>query len=406
MALRVASILLAAFLIFKDVAILGDRFILRGTAQLLCAVLGIWVLLNLRPAIMSRYILIWSYLLFLLLSPFPDYDLPFLFQVFSLIGVVLFFVAFVETADLRGHTQFIKTVVYCWTVVCALGLLLSISHPALTYDHGETLLAEERFRGLFSKPGMLGSAAGLLVGLGIFNVRGIALRVVVVAVGVTSVLMTGSRTFWAATLLAVVVATWLYRPKWRLVMTCAMVAGASVLTLMYMDEIPGGDQLRRSLRMESIANLTGRTNIWQAAFEAVTIHPFAGFGFTRGAEGLVALGPRLSIYLPTLADLPAEALSRVSFHNGYIQALMDSGYCGFLLYVLVISIAILKVFLYDQHRKNAAMFYCLLFCAVANFTEVVVYSVSVFHSALFWYFCVGAFHLSRPRIPPIHHRSA
>ena len=70
---------------------------------------------------------------------------------------------------------------------------------------------------------------------------------------------------------------------------------------------------------------------------------------------------------------------------------MDSGYIGLTLYVLTILGALMKVAIDDRERAYPLVFYGLVFSMITNFAETTMYSAAVFHSVLFWYFCVHAY---------------
>lgn len=389
----IVAVILAIALILKDVTIIGDRYLMRGVAQGLCLLMALWVPMNLQLSMIARYSLIFAYLAFLFATNLSETMV--VLQLISLAGVVFFFIAFVETQTQSVQDRFLNAVLWIWFAVCLLSLVSIFVFPTtVVYDFGADLSGEGRFfRGLFSKPAMLGSAAGLMVGIAAFKSHSIVARYVVIAIGVLCLAKTGSRTFWVALLAAMSSTLWLYKPKYRVALVTCIGLLSAILFLWLSGTIPGGEVILRALRMESIGHLSGRTNLWEAAFQAIGNSPYVGFGYTKGAEGLLSLGPRLWDYLPNIRGLPREPIANFSLHNGYMQALMDSGYIGLALYVLTILGALIKVAVVDVERAYPVVFYGLVFSIITNFGETTMYAAAVFHSVLFWYFCVHAYRM-------------
>ena len=385
----VVAVILAIALILKDVTIIGDRYLMRGFAQLLCLLMAVWVPMNLRLSLLARYSFIFAYLLFLFLTNLSD--LAGIIQLISFAGVILFFIAFMETQPQSAHDKFLGVILWGWFSVCSLSLVSIFVLPDMVYDKGLDLTSDTRFRGLFSKPGMMGSAAGLMVGIAIFRNRGILATYTPVAIGLLCLAKTGSRTFWVALLTAMSLTLWLYRPKYRAVLVaCIGVLGAS-LFLLLSGTISGGTFIDRVLRVDSLVHLSGRTNLWGAAIEAIDNSPYVGFGYTKGAEGLLSLGPRLWDYLPNIRGFSREIIGAFSLHNGYMQALMDSGYIGLVLYVLTILGAFIMLVITDRDRVYPLVFYGSVFSIITNFGETTMYAAAVFHSILYWYCCVHSY---------------
>jgi O-antigen ligase len=389
--MQIVAVILAIALIFKDVTIIGDKYLMRGFAQLLCVLVAFWVPLNLRLSMIARYSLIFAYLAFLFVTNLSETMV--VLQLISLAGVIFFFIAFAQTQTPKVQDRFLNVVLWTWFAVCSLSLVSIFVFPAtVVYDFGATLSGEGRFfRGLFSKPAMLGSAAGLMVGIAVFKNHGIVVRSVVIAIGLLCLAKTGSRTFWVALLVAMSSTLWLYQPKYRVALLTSIGLFSAIVFLWLSGMISGGEVIQRALRMESAGHMSGRTFIWEAAFEAIRNSPYVGFGYTKGAEGLLSLGPRLWDYLPNMRRLPRETIANFSLHNGYMQAMMDSGYIGLTLYVLTILGALTKVVIDDRERAYPLVFFGLLFSMITNLAETTMYSAAVFHSVLFWYFCVHAY---------------
>jgi O-antigen ligase len=143
-------------------------------------------------------------------------------------------------------------------------------------------------------------------------------------------------------------------------------------------------------RLDSVANLTGRTELWQAAYRGFRDRPWFGYGFTMGGVGLED-----DTAVPSDAD-PTQ-YSRQTLHNGYIQSVMDAGVIGFFFYLMTLLMAIGRIVRFDSKRRFPEALYVLLFLSIANLGESVVYSGSVFQSLSFWVFAIFALGLSRER---------
>ena len=103
-----------------------------------------------------------------------------------------------------------------------------------------------------------------------------------------------------ALLVAMSSTLWLYKPKYRVALVTCIGLLSAIVFLWMSGMISGGEVIQKALRVESIGHMSGRTNIWEAAFEAIRNSPYVGFGYTKGAEGLLSLGPRLWDYLPNM----------------------------------------------------------------------------------------------------------
>lgn len=388
----IVAIILAVALILKDVTLIGDRYLMRGFAQGLCLLMALWVPLNLKPDMIARYWPLFTYLAFLFLTNLDD--LAVIIQLVSFAGVILFFIAFVETQPLPVQERFLSVVLWGWFSVCLFSLVSTVLFPDLVYDVGTDLPADARFRGLFSKPGMMGSAAGLMIGLAVLRNRGALATHLPVIVGLLCLAKTGSRTFWVALLAAMSSTIWLYRPRYRRALLILLGVGGATVVLFMTGIIGNSTLVNKILRVESLVHLSGRTSLWGAATEAITNSPYLGFGYTRGAEGLLSLGPRLWDYLPNIRGFSHEVIAGFSLHNGYMQALMDSGYIGLCLYVICVMGAFSKVVVADRARAYPVVFFGSAFSLITNFGEVTMYAAAVFHSVLYWYLCVFSYRSS------------
>jgi O-antigen ligase len=270
------------------------------------------------------------------------------------------------------------------TVVCLVSLLLRVWHPALAF---EQTFEGPRFRGLFSKPAMMGAASGLLFGLCLFVPWHWSIRGIGIAASLPCLFLTGSRTFWVAATVSMGAAGIRY-VRWRrtfvpmVAVLIVAVLGLGIVIGTQMTQAQGA----KIFRQDSIENLSGRTAMWAQALQRYWEHPWLGYGFTAGGVVLDETGWRGAGGVSS--NSPSQGA--ITLHNGYVQALLDSGGIGAALYVAVILSALLCFLWYDGAKQYAAEFYCLLFLAIANLGETVIFGAAVLHGVWFWYVTVLA----------------
>jgi O-antigen ligase len=379
-------------MIAKDVVFAPFPNVLRGFAQTLCFAMG---LVALRPILSTRLLVCYwpllGYLSVLLLTaPFTPFPLFVSLQVLSLASAVVFAIAYFERQRAAGRTALNKFVLYtvlAYGIVAYTSLALAKLHPGLAYDSlfaGDETGYEVRFRGMFGKSAMMAAASGLLAGLAAFGLTKWSLKLVLIVPGLLCLALTQSRTFWVACLAAGGVTAWLYYPRLRSwIYAYFIVTTLVVATSIAFDITVNTSELSSLARVDSVGHLTGRTSLWQTAFNSWTERPWLGRGFTLGGS---VLGDDRS--LATVTD-PSQ-VSRQTLHNGYLQSLMDTGLIGFFFYGMAILISIGRVIRYDSRRRFPEVLYVLLFSTIANCGESVVYSGSVFQSLCFWVFAVFA----------------
>jgi hypothetical protein len=97
--MKIVLAILALAMIAKDASYLGDPYIMRGTAQGLCLIVGgSWLLTNLSPMLLKRYWPLFGYMIALFLSIIGTRDPVYVaFQVISLVAVIVLFIAYFES---------------------------------------------------------------------------------------------------------------------------------------------------------------------------------------------------------------------------------------------------------------------------------------------------------------------
>ncbi len=399
--MRHVLIFLTVALIVKDTSQLGDPFILRAIAQGLCLLVGgLWLLTNLSVGLLVRYWPIWGYITILLVSTYSASNPQFvLAQVASLVAVVLFFIAYHEKnirLNKPRDLTLVNTTIVLYFGVTLISLVITPLFPNITYMSlfaGNAEGYESRFRGLFGMPAMMGAAAGLLVGMAWFGLQSWRLRVPAVVVGLLCLGLTLSRTFWLAMIIAGAATSWFYYTNTVKMKATITGLGLGILVLAIVANVEiRKESLTHVLRPQSISSLTGRTQLWEAGWKVLQDRPFIGYGYTSGAE---ALYKHESSIIDSQPKISSRELAATTLHNGYLQSLLDSGLAGTAFYVAIILLSIARFVRYDKDRMFAPEFYAIVFLAVANGGESVIYSASMFHGILFWALAVLAFSLRK-----------
>ncbi|MBA2346747.1 MAG: O-antigen ligase family protein [Solirubrobacterales bacterium] len=395
-------------LLVKDTVPLGDNLILRGIFEGLALFTGAaWLLMHGTAEMFKRYLLLIAYLVVLLLTLFVSYEPLWVgLQVISLAGVVLFFIAFVESTRGAPHThdKIFQWTAYALLIVCIGSLALYRFYPTLAIDLEEAEFSPNglpRFKGLFGKPGMMATASGILLGFCFFAKQSILLRVLGILSALSCLYLTLSRSFWAAAIGAAAVAAVFYWRKKRVYLFAGIVllVLAPLLT-MVLDIKFSSDTSERIMRQESLANFSGRTTVWSLALEKFWNSPLLGYGYTLGHHAFLDLhGGKVAEDTPVNISLFKN--KNFSLHNGFIQALLDSGALGAILYVSIMAMVLWKLFAHDKERRYGFTMYSILYFTISNVGESSVFAASTFHSVFYWYLATIAFslphHASEPQ---------
>lgn len=377
---------------------------MRGAAQTLCFAAGLLYLAPLlSTALLARY---WPVLLYvatlLATAPFTTFPGFVLLQILSLTSAIVFSIAYFETFP-GAREDSLTLLVTCVVVMYGMAAVASLAfiklQPALAYEAlfaGNATGYEIRFRGVFSKSGIMAAASGLLVGLALISVKRWLLKLALVIPGLLCLALTQSRSFWLAGLVAGGATAWRYYPRLRTwIYTFFGLAALLVAVALALNISVDTSGVHSFARLNSVTTLSGRTALWQAAYTGWSQKPLFGYGYTLGGLGLTN-------FKSIDADDDATQYSRMTLHNGYVQSVMDAGLVGFFFYLATVFVSIRSVLRFDKHKRFPECLFVLLFLSIANGGESVVYSGSVFQSLCFWVFAVFAMHLksNQEDIPP------
>lgn len=389
--MKTVIVLFVIAMIIKDVKFIGDAYWIRGVTQVTVLFLGFFLIISRANfSILKKHYLVFLYIVLIFLSitysPFKTYTF---LQVASLCAPITFYIGI---SLLQNSRQFaiekilFKTIIYAYFVACCISLAIYFLARGLVI---EVLWGNElRFTGVFTEPAMMGLISGLALGLALLSKINKFLKITVITVAAICLFLTLSRTFFIALIVAAAATGWLYYPKykkWYLVLfgsvtflTIVLATHSVVLSKQEQDNI------EHISRAGSISSLSGRTAIWDAVIEQRKKEGLAGEGFAMG--GALLLKNKLNAYV----KMDPRAVGRVTMHSGYIQALADLGYPGLVLYSLIIIMAIFRVYSKDKTREHGLLFFCVIYLAISNSAESVIYTASTFPSLLFWFLVISS----------------
>jgi O-antigen ligase len=377
-----------------SIGVLADA--VRGLSLVLSGLCGlIMIITGDVPNIIRKYWVILGYIVTMLCSTvFSEDYLYVTFQFTSLVAVFLFGIAYYERNNKNKeivNDVIFNAVLYLYTLVCAVSLVLAIVDKATAY---EILYAGEvRFRGMFPKSGMMGASAGILIGIGFFTKKNVFLRYTAIILGVICIGLTLSRTFWVATFVAVWITSWLYKPRFKKMLFLNLLI--VIFAVGIVSAFPGIvnlDSASKITRADSISNLSGRLSLWEEGLAAASKRPFIGYGLTAGSAAL----EKKSFSLSSNDDLEkSRQRGKKTLHSGYIQSLLDGGGVGAIFYFSIIMVSLKNIYTNDVIRQYPLVFYSLFFLAISNISENVIYAVSVLNSLLFWLLAVFAMSLPK-----------
>ncbi|MDR4484988.1 MAG: O-antigen ligase family protein [Nitrospirales bacterium] len=398
--MKYLAILLFLALLVKDTVPFGETLILRGIFEGLALLAGVvWLLMHGKAEMFNRYILLFAYLVVLELTIFVSYEPLWVgLQVISLAAVVVFFIAFVESTrgDPQTHDSIFQWTAYALLIVCIGSLALYGFYPTLAIDLTGAEFSTNgppRFKGLFGKPGMMATASGILLGFCFLAKQKVLVRVLGAMSALPCLYLTFSRSYWVAVIGASGLAAVFYLRMNRVYLGIAivlLVLSPFVSTVLDI-EIPS-DASEQIVRQESLANFSGRTIVWSLALDKFWNSPLLGYGYTLGHHALLAFqGGKLMA--DTSSNIGLLKSTSFSLHNGYIQALLDSGALGGILYVSIMGMVIWKMFVSDKGRRYGVAMYSILFFTISNVGESAVFAAATFHSVFYYYLAILALSL-------------
>lgn len=135
-------------------------------------------------------------------------------------------------------------------------------------------------------------------------------------IGTLAVVLSSGRQGVAIWLASSAVLLWIYRRTLLLILVAPMTA-----LVLWLNWDSLWETLTRSQAQVNVTTWSGRFTMWDAALEALTEHPWTGFGFGAGGRWVA------------LERIGADTIS--SLHNGYLEALLGVGLLGTLVLLAV-----------------------------------------------------------------------
>jgi O-antigen ligase len=139
--------------------------------------------------------------------------------------------------------------------------------------------------------------------------------------------------------------------------------------------------------------LTGRTQIWAAAFVSIADRPWLGYGHNAFWQGWV--GPSISL----VSSIGWEAPNS---HNGLVDLWLELGLVGVLTFLAGLGIAARRAILFARHTSTAAGLWPLVFLTWLLVMNVSTSTIMLQHS-LFWILYVAV--MSSTLVPDLRDRS-
>lgn len=345
-----------------------------------------------RQVDLTRYWLFLAYLGVLWLSALSSADAAWvLAQALALTSVVIFFIVFAEGHPDLQTVQRRVLLVFAVAVAFA-GIASVIYYKVFGIVAIDTSVVPWRYKGLFSKPADIAAASGLLVVISAFSSWPVFLRLCGGAIGFLNLWLSGSRNALAAVVVSMIVTPLISSTRRWLMLWAGAFASVAGLYLVVAADLTLPPAVARSLRFESLQTMSGRTDLWSLGFQQFLEKPWLGYGFTRGAD---AYAPFHAEILQRVGDTSPVLGRHPVVDGGYIQSLLDAGVIGSILYIAIILAAIYNAARISRRPDAPPILACILFLAVANFAETVIFSAIKIQSVLFWYLALVSARLSR-----------
>jgi exopolysaccharide production protein ExoQ len=249
-----------------------------------------------------------------------------------------------------------------WFVIgCTLVNLLSFLVPDLSWFYA----APDRFKGLFDEPNSMGAFCMISYPICLWKYSRTPGRLRWVAAGTIVALaamhvLTGSRSSMIASAVGMLVWFMVAHGRLTSVVSLAALAGVALAVVQlnpsgFARESAGG-----------ATDLTGRPELWSAAYVLVMEKPVLGYGYD--VEGSVFSDPRF--YDPTIGLWGGTA--RVPMHNGYLSVAVGLGIVGLVLWTVVLLVPFGRSLLLPESPYKAFVVSTMAMCLITNFVESVI----------------------------------
>lgn len=274
----------------------------------------------------------------------------------------------------------IRILLFAFVAIAVLALASAVLLSERAWLASMHYVAPPRLQGLSGHPNVLGEQMAVLITLAaiarrqrLIN-RGVFFLCLVL--GMVVLEATNSRTMLAAVLFAWVVVA--LRQRGLLALAFAALAGsASVILLAWAsgyNPVPEAllVSFSRSGNTSELTTLTGRTELWQVAFELIRERPLLGWGY-NGTEALFVSSVGRAFY----GD-PVNA------HNMYLQAVVSLGLLGCLPLAFLLALLVKRMLVNPDPARDQF----LLLVMIIGLAEVAIAATPVALTLVFFIFVV------------------
>ena len=286
-------------------------------------------------------------------------------------------------AESWSYDAFYKAVLFpmLFLQIASIGIFFLYDIPLIDF-----LLSSQRYGGLAGNPNTLGATVVLgfwaAISLILSSTVSFRFRLICLAaipLFLLHVVMTGSGTALVAVILVTIIVFWLrilafFTPNTRIILN---VSGAALLVLIFLGTLisstPAELYLAFTSSLGKDQSLTGRTELWEVARDAIEQRPYFGWGFDSHA----------SVMSYSLFDIQFN-----HYHNGFLDTLVAGGFV--LLAIVIYNLSRFARAYFLAFRNNAAVFPLILPLIILLFLNFSEYSLLRPNSPI-WQIYVVAF---------------
>lgn len=272
-------------------------------------------------------------------APEKGYSLAWSFKLCLGVAIVSYCAASLRT--LRDLRSMLLVTFWAFTFLTLAPVLEATLNPSAAFGGtslGREAVIEQGRLHSTAHPLTIGGRAGIMALLALlFYSLERKTRMVAVAFGCAVIIaLTGAKTAFLAAALAVGL---LFALRRRMIAGIGFVAAIGVLAVLVISMTSVGSYVRDYLKNDEFMTLSGRTELWAAAWPDIQSHFILGNGYV--SSKLVSMDKDVSWYAGHM-------------HNGFLESLYNNGLLGLLLviYVHVIIVSDLVKLYRHSHKKE------------------------------------------------------
>ena len=318
--------MLTAFTISDLVELPNERLLVKALGViLLVAAMSITISrkselqLDIHESIIIWLVIAFYVFLFFsdILSPFGIFEITFsnLLRIFA--SILLLFLLFNE----KNSTKIINTAIFFGVLIA----LLSIVYLVLDIGRGEKfpIIGVYSRKSIIFEQNVFGILCYLTLIMTLFfsKISGLS-KLITLAILLIAIILSFYRTVWILSFLILFYYFWKTSAFLRLVTIVLFYMG----TVLFISNF---ETINEVLKLEQLATLTGRTDLWQAAAVGIKEYPIFGTGESSVRYFTSVYGPRLF----------------TTYHNVFVDIVAMTGGVGLTIYLMIIALLFL-------HTKN------------------------------------------------------